>query len=90
MCVQEKILKDERNFDVGVCPKWLEKVQSVKRSPFKKIDIENKAKEIYLLFQDYIDCPVSVLIQPLKDFPWFFFAANRYSRQRSSSMSFLQ
>ena len=71
MGVSEKALKSERNIDVSVCQEWLEKFQSAKRSPFKKMDIEAKSKEIYYLFQDYIDCPVSVLIQPVKGFPWF-------------------
>ena len=71
MCVQEKNLNGEKNSDVGVCPKWREKVRDAKRSPFKKIHIEDKAEEIYQLFQDYIECPVSVGIQPMKDFPGF-------------------
>ena len=71
MCVLEKDLINKNSFKVGVCQKWLEKIQSTKHYPYKKIDIEDKAEEIYQLFQDYIECPVSVQIQPVKDFPWF-------------------
>ena len=71
MSVAEKAVKSERNLGVIICPEWREKFQNAKHSLFRKMDIEAKSKEIYNLFQDYIDCPVSVLIQPVKNFPWF-------------------
>ena len=65
--------------------KWLEHVNSSKRSPYKKIHIEQQAKMLHDTMVEYFTFPIKLTIKKIGSYPWLKFSYNQKNKLHISS-----